>query len=234
MIRKTIQAVLVALLAMLGTAVQAAPLTVAYYDMLNGQGRASGGSFNYWDRAYNGTGNTTQDGAPLSGGTGDLTDGVIATQNWNLVENVAGTGPYVGWLAGRVTNPVVEFHFGTAALVDTVTVHMDDSNGAGGVRPPLRIDLSLDGVAFTPYDVVDPPGGAPFALTLPVEAFTEQVFVRFVHRTGWLFVDEVSFDGTASVPEPGTLALFGLGLAVLAIVFRHRRREPASGTRRLA
>ena len=58
------------------------------YDMLNGQT----GSFTYWDDSYNGTGSPTTSGDLLTGGLGDLTDGVIATENW-----FSTPGPYVGW-----------------------------------------------------------------------------------------------------------------------------------------
>lgn len=203
---------------------QSAPLTVNSYDLPNGQGVASGGSWNYWDKSYTGSGSTTTDGALLSGGTGDLTDGLITSQNWFSVENSAGTGPYVGWRSGYTTNPVVRFDFGGTAQVNTITVHMDDSNGAGGVTPPLSIDLSTDGIGFTSNAISDPASGAPFSVTLPVNASTGQLFVRFTHRSGWLFIDEVSFDGvTSSVPEPGTLALLGLGLAGLAASRRRKR-----------
>lgn len=57
--------------------------------MPNGNGTATGGFFNYWDRDYTGNGSVapisaphTNDGEALSGGLGDLTDGVIATQDW--------------------------------------------------------------------------------------------------------------------------------------------------------
>jgi len=46
------------------------------YDMLNG----NTGSYNYWDETYNGSGCVTCDNAALSGGRGDLTDGIIATE----------------------------------------------------------------------------------------------------------------------------------------------------------
>ena len=203
---------------------QSAPLTVASYDMPNGSGTNSGGSFNYWDRSYTGFGSTITDGALLSGGTGDLTDGLITNQNWLSVENAAGTGPYVGWRSLRTPNPVVRFDFGGTAQVNTITVHMDDSNGLGGVTPPLSIDLSTDGISFAPNAIADPASGAPFSVTLPVNASTGQLFVRFAHRSEWLFIDEVSFDGVpSSVPEPGTLALLGLGLAGLAAARRRRR-----------
>ena len=35
---------------------QAAPISPSSYDMLNGNGRASAGTFNYWDLSYNGSG----------------------------------------------------------------------------------------------------------------------------------------------------------------------------------
>src|SRR5438067_2130557 len=72
-------------------------LTPISYDMPNGFGRASGGMYNYWDKQYTGTGSTMTDGALLTGGLGDLTDGVIAGGHWYDVENIQGTGPYVGW-----------------------------------------------------------------------------------------------------------------------------------------
>ncbi len=64
-----------------------------HYNMPNGYGMASGGSFNYWDGSYSGSGDRSTDYAPLSGGLGDLTDGVIATQSWIEVENVEAPAP---------------------------------------------------------------------------------------------------------------------------------------------
>ncbi|ELS46311.1 hypothetical protein C789_3912 [Microcystis aeruginosa FACHB-905 = DIANCHI905] len=58
--------------------------------------RANGGGSKYWDKKYNGTGNTSVNYVPLCGGVGDLTDGIIPTQNWNDVEVADGTGLYVG------------------------------------------------------------------------------------------------------------------------------------------
>ena len=87
-------------------------LVVSSYDMPNGAGQASGAGpsgFNYWDGTYNGSGNVHQDGAPLSGGVGALTNGIISTQPFYLVENAAGTGPYVGW--GTV-NPQIDIPSG--------------------------------------------------------------------------------------------------------------------------
>jgi len=71
-----------------------AVLSPIHYDMPNGDGQASGGTYNYWEAGYSGAGLATTDGAALSGGVGKLTDGVATTQPWFRVSNNAGTGPY--------------------------------------------------------------------------------------------------------------------------------------------
>ncbi len=141
----------------------AAAISPISYDMLNGNGQAIGGSFNYWDKNYTGSGNTTQDNAPLSGGLGDLTDGVIATDNWLNVENVAGEGPYVGWLS---LDPTITFNFANIVNIDSVTIYVDDYNGvgAGNVRVPHSVNLSMGGASFSSGTLVDPPSSAPTSL----------------------------------------------------------------------
>src|SRR5437899_1924488 len=74
------------------TAALANSVTVTSYDMNNGNGSLQNGAFNYFDSTYTGgTGNGTVNGSSLvvpsnsspqnsylSGGTGKLTDGIIA------------------------------------------------------------------------------------------------------------------------------------------------------------
>src|ERR1017187_3056385 len=45
-------------LAACATAAQSATLTVSSYDMPNGDGHAQGGTYNYWDGTYTGSGAT--------------------------------------------------------------------------------------------------------------------------------------------------------------------------------
>ena len=66
-------------------------LAVTSYDMNNGCGSSCGGTYNYWDGNYNGSGSPTVSNSFLSGGTGALTDGVIATLPWYDVSNESGT-----------------------------------------------------------------------------------------------------------------------------------------------
>lgn len=187
----------------------AATVVPESYSMQNGET----GSYQYWDQSYNGSGNPGGSLSALSGGTGDLTDGIIATQNWNVAEEPVGNGPYVGWVN---INPVISFLFDAAYTFNSITFHFDDSNGTGGVRPPSSVSVNgLNGA------VTDPSGGAPFAYTLdltglaPTDTLTATIF-----RTpgSWVFLSEVTFDAQISaVPLPAGLpllagALFGLGM----------------------
>ena len=131
----------------------AAPISAATYEMYNGNGEASDPhSYNYWDREYDGIGSVsglgpkTSDHEYLSGGTGNLTDGVIPGSNYHEVENLEGTGPYVGW---RNYNPVITFHFTSLTTIDTVNVFVDDDDGYGRVNLPSQVDITMGGITRT-------------------------------------------------------------------------------------
>ena len=182
----------------------ATPIAPASYDMSNGEV----GSFTYWDDSYDGSGSTTTSLAPLSGGLGDLTDGVIATQNWFDTP-----GLYVGW---ATINPMISFNFGGTVAIDSVTLHVDDANGTGGVSTPGSV--TIDG---TNYAIADPAGAAPFAVTISGLGFTGSTLdIQLFEGTGtWVFVSEIEFAGESvvSTPEPGSLALLGIGLGLFVL-----------------
>ncbi len=213
--RTQLAAALVACIAA-GSASAAAP---DYYNMLNGVGKASGGVYDYWDQAYSGAGCTTCDNAPLSGGKGDLTDGIIATDNWFVTEAPPGNGPYVGWYN---YDPVITFHWNAATTINSVTFHLDDADNAGGVMAPGSIIVNGN-----TYIVPEPPGSAPFSFTAGAVGFTgTDLSVTLIRKSGWVFLSEGEFNGQANpVPEPETYALMLGGLALLAWRRKGQRRD---------
>ena len=217
-----------AALALAAPAGAATQLFATSYDMLNGDGQAHGGNFNYWDVNYTGAGARTTDGAALSGGLGDLTDGVVATDFWFNLENNAGTGPYVGWYgAAGVRAPTITFNFAGPVAIDTIRIQLDNS-GIGGVYAPTQI--LVDGIAraFT--------GPAPgtigsvdlTGLGLNGASHTVQ-FIQAFDQNAWVFTSEVSFfgDSLGGVPEPASWALLIGGFALTGAALRRRRRIAA-------
>jgi hypothetical protein len=155
------------------------------YDMLNGET----GTYTYFDDSYDGTGDNTTALAPLTGGLGDLTDGVIADKHWN-----ATPGPYVGW---QSIDPTITFHFDGTVGVDTVTLHVDDGGGGGGVNPPTDVTIVMGGQT-RPLTVTDPPGDGPFAFPctgLNLVGDTLELTLADYASSSYMMLSEVVFHG---------------------------------------
>ena len=202
--------------------VEAATIATTSYDMLNGDGQAHGGSYNYWDLAYSGTGSTSTDGAALSGGSGDLTDGVVAGDFWFNVENGSGTGPYVGWRGYiGVTDPSVTFHFAGSPTITGIRVHVDNSL-AGGVAQPSG--YLVDGSPVTASVLAAGTIGWVDLSGFSVSGATHSL--QFLTNSGtypWVFVSEVEFAGAAGVPEAATWAMLISGFGLTGAALRRRR-----------
>lgn len=200
----------------------AAPVAVSSYSMNNG----AHGSFNYRDFTYsNCAGVCDVTNAALSGGVGKLTDGVSPALSWyQYGENT----PWVGWdVAQGQTNPSVSFSFAGVTAIDSVTIWVDNSIGAGGVYLPASV--TINGVNhLIAADNVNP---LPRALIFSgLGILDDNVDITFFQTSGypWLMVGEVSFDGGGAVPEPATWALMLMGFGGLGLALRSRRRLVAA------
>ena len=193
-----------ALTAASATAAHSATLTPESYNMRNGDS----GTFSYWDDTYSGAGNTQEDSARLRRGLGDLTDGIIAADNWNAVEG-SGAGPYVGWTDRRHR---IVFNFDQIYKFTSATFHFDSNGGGGGVNAPRVIRINSE------RERVSAPGSDPFAFTFDLTGAeaTDRLVVRIIRarNSQWTFLSEVTFEGdipAVPLPASGVLLLLGLG-----------------------
>jgi hypothetical protein len=222
--------------ALMGGAVtsHAVPIKPVSYNMTNGYGTAVGGEYNYWDGNYNGTvgtntinGNTVLDGGQLTGGLGALTDGTIATKDWesglDTVENFLGTGPYVGWTWG---DPTITFNFASAVKIASMTFYVDNPALAhGGVAAPKSFTIAGADYLVDTANLATGPVPISFSsLGLDTQNLTVTINRNISDTSFWIFLSEVTFDDgmPTPVPEPSSLLLFGAGLAGAALLWKRR------------
>ncbi len=197
-----------------GVAAAAGAVTIAptSYDMPNGDF----GSFNYWDGTYTGAGQTTVSGAPLSGGLGKLTDGVIAVLPWYAVSDYAGTGQYVGWY--QTPDPTITFHFARSPTIDSITLHIDAQTGGGVYAPSF---VKVDGAA---QNYTTGFGSSAIVLTgLSLTGGSHTLQLGNGMTSFYVMLSEVEFAGTpAAVPEPAAWSLLIAGFGLTGAALRRR------------
>ncbi|MFM8285967.1 MAG: hypothetical protein ACKOGA_04485 [Planctomycetaceae bacterium] len=166
-------------------------LTATSYDLLNGE--LGGDVPNFFDDTYSGTGNRQTVKSPLSGGLGDLTDGVVATTNWN--------GQYLRYVGWYSIDPQVTFHFSSDVAIDNIRFHFDDAK-FGGVFSPASVTIRSGTNSLT-RSVVDPSGNGPFAFDFGSPGFAGRDFEITIFRSRdgsnnpyWVMVSEIEFTGT--------------------------------------
>ncbi len=119
--------------------------------------------------------------------------------------------------------PVIRFQFSGAYSFNSITLHLDDADGFGGVDLPASADITI-GSWMNNFIIGAQPGGEPKAITLNLAGKTgSEVEVQLNYANEWIFLSEVTFDGRqTAVPEASTFALCGAGLALAALMSRRR------------
>jgi hypothetical protein len=203
------------------------------YDLYNG-GIAGYGNVTLYDDSYHGgSGNNTIPYAYLSGGLGDLTDGIAATQNWSDCGGVgpctAQNGPYVGWNQGHLSSPSVTFHFSPNTRIGEVDISMNYGYHAspvdflmGGVSETRTVTPNYTGAGANQwYDFT--------SLGLSGNALTITFHYNQTPPAGpadWILVSEVQFHSPVSspVPLPAAVLLFAPGLVGLEAMRRRLKK----------
>jgi hypothetical protein len=249
-VRSKIGFALVALLLGSQAALADVIIPVTTYSTANGDGIDQLGTFNYLDHTYSGTSpaiNSTTPNAPLTGGTGLLTNGVIPTVNW-----ASAPTEYVGW---KYQDPVLTFNLTAGQTVNSLNVYVALSTIGLVGAPSLKLSIdggqTFIGTVATPTVVPGTDGNTgilsllfpsglsssdTFTLMLdrgPIQAdgnayhaqfpgddqFTQLAFLPQLEP--WVMVSEVQF--LTAVPEPATWIMMIAGFAGLGFAAYRRR-----------
>jgi hypothetical protein len=196
-------------------------IAVQSYSMYNG----GTGTYNYQDTIYSNcvAGDCDITGAPLSGGTGKLTDGVFSTVDWSA-------GPPEAWVGWETTetnglNPLVTFFFSGTPTINSVSVWFDNTLDFGLVGAPASISVNGTNYTGIPQNTY---GAQGFTIS-GLDITGSSVNVQFFQSDPWIMIGQVTFAGTTStVPEPAASTLITTGLLGLVGLASLRRWRASS------
>lgn len=156
----------------------------------------------------------------------ELTDGVDLTIAWGagIFITYDDVAPLVGWQGGSY--PDITFFFDGPVTIRSFTAWFADSNSNAGVYVPTSITLSTTEGFSETFQVIDPPGDgttAPFTFG-GFEVVTDRITFTAVNPVNWVMLSEVTFSGTALIPEPAS-ATGLLGVFAAAWTLARRRRH---------
>jgi hypothetical protein len=158
----------------------------------------------------------------------------------NAIDNLAYTSASSGhgWGAGDHGTPGdpnwLRVDFGAVYAISSTTLRFVDNGGAWqGYTNVYELRASVDGLFWQTLDsgtLTDLTGNTAaltgnHAWSGAAQPLARWLEYRVVGGTHWSALDEINAMGTlAAVPEPGSWALFGVGLAGMAAVSRGRQR----------
>ncbi|MEZ5351156.1 MAG: PEP-CTERM sorting domain-containing protein [Bryobacteraceae bacterium] len=184
------------------------------------------GDINFVDETYTGgTGDPLINYDLLEGGLGDLTDGIVSPDSWNV-----SSLPWVGWSDEfdiNGANPTISFFFGQVHVFQMLRIHVDDTDGLMNAETPGTVEVS-DGLLNLIFAIPDG-GSGPQWFDLDITGLGgDALSLTLNQRAGyhWVFLDEVEFQADGAndpVPEPGTWSLVGIVLAGAGLMLRARR-----------
>jgi len=169
---------------------------------------------------YNDEGKDPDENGTWDNPVGDLTDGLF-------VGSIAPDDSSVGWQSG--TRVDIDFTFDRERIIDRVLIDYNVYLSFGNDAPDdMQLSFSTDGVSYsTPVTYTGFTGTGlqnMLALDIPNQ-YARYARLRFDGGTAnggsKYLIDEVTF---TAVPEPATLALFGIGAALSALRRRRQRR----------